>query len=94
MEKYEEILTEFVSRLSQKGVAEQDAESAEAREMADRLAEFEQRVHDAPLDAETKALLDRYISVSNALAGLRDEYLYAQGAKDYVQFLRELGVLK
>lgn len=62
--------------------------------MADRLAEIEQRVADAPLDAETKALLDKYISVRNALAGLRKEYLYAQGAKDCVQFLWELGVLK
>ena len=94
MEKYEEILTEFVSRLSQKTMAEQDVESAEAREMADKLAELEQRVHDAPLDAETKILLDRYISARNALAGLREEYLYAQGAKDCVRFLRELGVLK
>jgi len=93
METYEEIVMQAVSELMVKAMSEQRISDEKVSALTDELVEISGKVMAAPMDAETRAMLDRYLSITHTLEGLREEHLYVQGAKDCVRLLKELGVL-
>lgn len=91
MENYEEIVMQAVSQLMEKTISEQFATDEKMSALTDELADIGAEIKAFPLNAQQHMRLDRYISITHTLEGMREERLYVQGAKDCFRLLKELG---
>lgn len=76
-----------------KAMSEQRISDKKVSELTDELVKISTQVMAVPLDVETRAMLDRYLTLTHLLEGFHEEHLYVQGAKDCVRLLKELGIL-
>ncbi|MDR1704900.1 MAG: hypothetical protein LBS19_09505 [Clostridiales bacterium] len=92
---YEEILEMVVSELTERGIKEQQEESAEIKAMLKGQAELSVMAREclAKLDAGIRHTLVRYYEQAEAIADAQIHHLYIQGAKDCVRLLKSLGVI-
>ncbi|HML36184.1 MAG TPA: hypothetical protein PKA19_02000 [Bacillota bacterium] len=65
------------------------------KEIAHKAAMLSEKIeHSTVMEAESKELMKRFLSLSSEADYEFQRYLYIQGAKDCVAILRELGVIK
>lgn len=90
-----EILENAVYELIEKARAEVNENNGAVREALDRVNETSRKVKDALYhDHTAKELIEAYTGSLAALSDEQQKHLYIQGAKDCVEVLRKLGVIK
>lgn len=89
---YEEIVMQAITELVQQALQTQRASGGQVAILTAEQTELEQQIT-ANQHPEARELLDRYLSLTHTIAGLQEEHLYIQGAKDCARLLRELGAL-
>ena len=72
---YEEIMTQAISELMAKALEQQDATGGQAPELESKLTRLNADLTAATLDQDARSPLDRYLSVTHTLEGLRQELL-------------------
>jgi len=92
-----------IMELLERGIVERAqiafAQMRESNPRFDRLVKdmvslSEEVEHDAGITDEAKELMRQFLSRSSDVDAEFQEYLYIQGARDCVELLRELGVIR
>ena len=91
METYEEIVMQAVSQLMEKAISEQIVADEKLSALTDELADTGAEIKAFPLSEQQHTRLNRYLSITHTMEGMREENLYVQGAKDCFRLLKELG---
>ena len=90
-----DILENALYELIEKARSEINVNNADVKEALDRVNECSRKWKEAPnLDAAARNLADDYAGALGALSDEQQKHLYIQGAKDCVEVLRKLGVIK
>lgn len=95
MEKQKDILDMALDGLVYQALDALTEQDEEVRRMEAELSQAtEKLVTDTPLDVKTSAVINEYAGGLTELCAKHYRHLYLQGAKDCVELLRKLGVIK
>lgn len=95
MENKESIVSECIESLVRRAIAEMNATDAAAKTADRALSELSERVvGDSRLGGAEREVLDQYLTQLTQTTAEQFHYLYIQGAKDCVEVLRKLGIIK
>ena len=94
--EFEEIFDTFVTELSERALKECRQENIDVDMKINELVVLSEKVqnHLCKLDDEAKYDFENYINLMNLIAETQQKYLYIQGAKDCVSFLKSLNIIK
>ncbi len=94
-EKVMELLEQCLFERTQVAYKQMMEAHPQLKEIAHKAAALSEEIeHSTAMDAESKELMMRFLSLSSEADYEYQRYLYIQGAKDCVAVLRELGVIK
>ncbi len=94
-EKVRELLEQCLFERAQVAYTQMLEEHPRLKKIAQEVAALSGEIgHSTTMSAESKALIQRFLSLSSDGDYEYQKYLYIQGAKDCVEALRELGVIK
>lgn len=95
MDSREEILTDAMDMLVYRAILELTESDAEIKAAASEVSNLgEDIAADPALDEQSRAALERYLNRLNDMVSSHYRHLYIQGAKDCVELLRKLDVIK
>lgn len=94
-EKVKELLEQCLFERAQVAYKQMMETHPRLKEIAHKAAALSEEIeHSTAMDAESKELMMRFLSLSSEADYEYQRYLYIQGAKDCVAVLQELGVIK
>ncbi len=94
-EKIRELMEQYLFERAQAAYEQMLEANPRLREIVHESAALSGEIeNNTAIDAESKALVQRFLSLSSDADYEYQRYLYIQGAKDCVAVLRELGVIK
>ncbi|WP_283675513.1 MULTISPECIES: hypothetical protein [Clostridia] len=93
--EYEEIMDIVIAELSQRALSRQREEDEALDQKILRRIEVRGRIEQciSTLSEPEQQLFQEYFEITLDISGMQEGYLYMQGAKDCVRFLKDLGVL-
>lgn len=93
--EYEEILEMVIAELTQRAICQQREKDETLDQKIIKRVELRGRIEKfiAVLDESEQQVFQEYFDIALDISGVQEEYLYLQGAKDCVRFLKDLGVL-